>query len=167
MSDDTQPKLTITSEEMGQVLAQEYILSEAYNYQPGLEVDEVMKPYFLAKTMLYRLAIVLMVIMTEEEENPPLLSVRISIEQVFFVPNVDGEDFLVEVRNAMKKLSDLLFSQERREFTWGISWFEEIGIDETDPINLSLFATNWMRQYTFVTKTLRNCIIVAPEVFSP
>ena len=158
MSDIQEPELSAASEEFVNALTQEYILAEAMNYQPGLVVDTRLKPYFDAKSMIYRLAVTLMVIMNEEEENPNLSEVRERIEYLLLTSLESGEDLINEVEQAIQKLGVLLFSKERKEFSWGISWFEEIGISETDPINLAMFAKKWMGQFTMVTKIVRNFV---------
>lgn len=162
MSDIHKPKISVTPEEVVQVLAQEYILSEAMNFQPGLVINTTMRPYFDAKSLIYRLAITLMVMINEEKGNPNLLAVRERLEYVFFTSLEDGAVWITEVEQATHKLGELMFSEERREFSWGIAWFKEIGIDETDPINMAMFAKKWMSQYTMVTKTVRDFAVEVP-----
>lgn len=152
-------KQPITSQDMADSITKGFIFATRENEQPGPVIEEAMRPYFDGKMTLYKLALVLIVLIAEEEKTPALLSVRDRIERVFFMPE-GGDNLLLQVKAAMQDLNDMIFSVDRHELTWAATWFEEIEIDETDPINLCLFATDWMQQYVMVTKTIREHIII-------
>jgi hypothetical protein len=96
--------------------------------------------------------------MVEEQSNSRFSAVRKSLEGlVFTMPQEVGMPFLEDLRTAMQDLNELLSSSnERRELSWARAWFQAIGMDETNPVDLALFAVAWMDAYVAVTKGVRD-----------
>lgn len=164
MNDDTQQEITDTADEIAKAIVREYVLAKTDHLPDGMVVDRSIKPNLAAKMALYKVAIVLMVLLAEEENNPDLLSVRVAIEAIFHLDQPEGQDRLRAVKVAMEKLNSLILSQDRREFTWSRSWLEELGVEETNPARLALFAMHWFDHYVMVTKIIRGCkILDAPK----
>ena len=150
-----------TPDEIAKTILREYVFSDAFR-QADLQFDEDLEKPFDSKMWLYRLALSLMVLLAEEQGKPELARVREQFEtHVFPVSQEEGMELLAQVRLAMQRLNELLHEDTKRELSWAASWFKEIGIDETDPINLTLFASGWMRQYKMVTDVLRSAEISA------
>jgi hypothetical protein len=55
----------------------------------------------------------------------------------------------------MQNLSELFFPAEKpREMLWAKAWLDDIGVNEINPIDLSLFAMRWMDSYVMIIKVL-------------
>ena len=152
-------KVSETPEEVANTILREYVFSDTFR-QGGLEFDGEFGQLFDVKMWLYRLSLSLMVLLAEEQSKPELTPVREFFEiHIFPAPQEESVELLARVRVAMQSLNELLHGDNKREWSWAISWFKEIGIDETDPINLTLFVSGWMRQYKMVTEILRDAEI--------
>ena len=103
------------------------------------------------------MALVLMVLLSEEQRNAEFLKVREEFERLVFpMPKEEGLTLLLEVQNAMKRLDQLVTpEEEQRELSWAKGWFEDIGVDVSNPVDLCLFASGWMDQFVTVTSILR------------
>lgn len=147
-----------TPDKIAMTLLQEYVFSDSF--RPILEIDKASEQIVNGKMWLYRIALSLMVLLAEEQAKPELTCVREQFE-IYVFPASQEEDtgLLDQVRLAMQDLKELLHQNTRREFSWSISWFNTIGVDENDPINLTLFATGWMNQYKMVTDILQDAEI--------
>lgn len=151
-------KQTITSQNMADSIVKGYIFATREDEQPGPMIEESMRPHFDGKMQLYKLALSLIVLLAEEQTTPALLSVRDKVEDTFFASE-GGDNLLIQIRIAMQNLHDLIFSGDKHEMSWAASWFKEMNIEETNPINLCLFALDWMKQFEIVTHTIRTHII--------
>jgi hypothetical protein len=115
---------------------------------------------YRTRTRVYRIALVLSVLLTEEQRVHDLLKVRECFEElVFGVPSEASSSLLSVVHRAMQDLLELISPKDNpREFTWARTWFEAIGVTEINPVRLSLFAMRWMDAYTAVTKMVREIV---------
>jgi hypothetical protein len=150
-------KKKVNSDEMARALLDEFIFNDALDTQLDISLDEDTTDSYQTKMWLYRLALVLLVLMTEEQRNVNFAKVRESLEKLIFtMPQEKGSDFLVELKRAMQALNDLLFSNESpRQMSWAREWLKEIGVEDSNPVRLSLFAGVWMDSYIMVVNTLR------------
>jgi len=115
-----------------------------------------------SRCRLYRLALVLLSLMNEEQENPRTLEVREHIEtKVFGRRSRQSHALLRQVQAAMSDLHSLLMPVSNpKEFSWARSWFGSIGVDCPNPVDLALFARSWMGQFVAIVKSLRHFEIV-------
>ena len=63
-------------------------------------------------------------------------------------------NFHVDIKRAMVSLNNLLFSEDKKELSWAKKWFEEINIEEYNPVTLTLFSHKIMGYYTTIVKSL-------------
>ena len=112
---------------------------------------------------LYRLAAALMTLLNEEGENPKVLHIRESIEgRVFGLPDDQSRALLQQVQRAMSDLQALLApTGNPKELSWARAWFQAMGVEAINPVDLTLFACSWMDQYVAATKSLRRFKITA------
>jgi hypothetical protein len=111
---------------------------------------------FLDKCIVYRIAIVLMVLISEKKGRGKLLNLRIAFEKMIFgEPSQKSSRLLKEVQLAMKDLSGLLFADSPKQMTWAKNWLHSIGIEEHTPVDLAMVAYKWMDSYIVCVKTIR------------
>ena len=152
-------KKKVPSAELAQVVLDEFVENATMNVQPrrGLLIPDEKEAHFEAKMRLYRLALVLIAVMNEEQKNPNFLKVKESLEALVF-PETQEEVrlLLLELRSAMKHLSELLFPPDKAKWmSWSRTWLQDINIQETNPITLHLFALWWMEHYIATAKAIR------------
>ena len=83
---------------------------------PNLAIPPEMKSRFHSKAHLYRLAIVLAVLINNEQKHPGVLEVRKSLEKlVFTMPQEDSIAFIEELREAAGSLHNLLYSENKNK----------------------------------------------------
>jgi hypothetical protein len=76
--------------------------------------------------------------------------------RVFGEQNDESMAFLEAVKGAMRDISDLLDPANRsRELSWAREWLATIGINEFNPVRLTLFALHWMDSYSTIAKSIR------------
>ncbi len=150
-------KHKVAATELAQSLLKEFVRNIVGDAAKNLYLDTATTARYEAKTRLYQLAAVLMALKGEEGRNPRFLPVREHLESNVFPSSPDeGASLLAEVRTAMQKLNDLLApAGQRKEMSWARAWLQGIGVDETNPATLALFATHWMDYYIMVVETLR------------
>jgi len=154
----------VEASELAQSLLDEFIRKIVADVK-DLQLDAPTRERYEAKTRLYQFAAVLIALIREERTNTRFLAVRDHLERCIFPPSLDqGKDLLTEVRAAMRDLGHLLDPGEerrRKEMSWARAWLQEIGVDETNPATLALFAIHWMEYFIMVTKSLREFSPVA------
>lgn len=150
-------KHKVEARELAESLFDEYIRKIVVDAAKNFRLDAAMIAPFEAKTKLYQMATVLMALKGEERRNPRFLSVTQHLESKVFPSSFEeGAAVLAEIRTAMRDLNDLLApSGQRREMSWARAWLQDIGVDETNPVRLALFATHWADYHIMVVKTLR------------
>ena len=156
-----QKKVEASPDEIAAVFLSEFVADDDLAPSIELEFSADQQQQYISRCKLYRLALVLMILMNEERENSKALHVRESVEaRVFGLPDDQSRTLLKQVQNSMSDLRALLAQKgNRKELSWARSWFQAIGIDVINPVDLTLFASNWMDQYIAATKSLRNFTI--------
>lgn len=151
-------KLNILSSAIAQGLLDELVNSKESNPSSTLVVPEQYKNAYEKKLFLYKVATILISLLSEEQENRKFLAVRESFEELVFVKNrSDGEPLLNPIKAAMKDLQIILFRKaEGHPSTWAREWFQEIGVEMTNPVDLSLFVLHWLGYYIMVTDSLKD-----------
>ena len=150
-------KNEIAPKDLGEILISEYIANDILCPRLQLDISVEQRNNYLTMCKIYRIALVLIVMMNEEHNNPKVLSVRESVEgRLFHRQNGKTLAFLDQVRGAMSDLGNLISSQgSKKELSWAISWLSSLGIDSSNPADLTLFAVNWMDQSVAIAKFLR------------
>ena len=149
-------------DEIASVFLSEFVANDNLAPRNGLNLTPEQQQQYISTCKLYRLALVLMTLMNEEQNNPKALLVRESIEsKVFGLPDDQSHTLLSQIQSSMSDLHNLLFPEGNpKELSWARSWFKSIGIDATNPVDLTLFSIGWMDQYIATTKSLRDFNIV-------
>jgi len=148
-------KHKVEATELAQSLLNEFVHKIVVYAPDDLCLDAIMTARYEIKAKLYQLAAVLMALMVEEGKNAGFLPVREHLEADIFPssPDVAGS-LLAEVKTAMQDLNDLFAPGQRKQMSWARAWLNEIGVDETNPATLTLYACHWMDYYTMVVKSL-------------
>ena len=155
-------KVKAPPDEVADAFLAEFIANNTLIPTIELKLTPKQAQKYASKCRLYRLALVLIIFINEEKENPKALCVRECIEsKVFDHPDEQSHVLLKQVRSAMLDLQGLLFPEGNpRELSWARSWFETIGVDATNPVDLTLFSSSWMDHYVSATNALRDFKIV-------
>lgn len=155
-------KHKVEATELAQSLLNEFVDKIVGDVAKDLRLDAVTTARYKAKTRLYQLAAVLMAVMGEERRNPRFLAVREHLERNVFPSSPDeGARPLEEVRTAMLDLNNLITPPgQQREMSWARAWLQDIGLEETNPVTLALFATHWLDYYIIVVDALREFKLV-------
>lgn len=113
------------------------------------------KKTFIRKCICYRIAIVLIVLISEEKNNEKLLILRERFEELVFGKQThQSMELLKDIQKAMTKLKELLFAQSP-PMEWGINWLTSIGIEESNPLNVFSITTKWMDFYIACAQTIK------------
>jgi len=149
-------------DEIASIFLSEFVANDDLAPRNGLNLTLEQQQQYISTCKLYRLALVLIILMNEERNNPKALHVRESIEsKVFGLPDDRSLTLLNQIQSSMSDLQNLLFPKgSPKELSWARSWFNSIGIDAINPVDLTLFSTGWMDQYIAMTKSLRDFKIV-------
>jgi hypothetical protein len=103
---------------------------------------------------MYRQVLVLLALLSEEKNNSNFIAVREQFERLVLPPkSEDGQTALVAIKAAMSDFSHSM--EERRRMSWSVSWLEDVGVIETNPVTCGLFAVHWMNFFAAVVKSLR------------
>jgi hypothetical protein len=148
--------MTIKSRVLAETLFTELIQKQHCDIPAEIHIEPAAIPAIEAKIRLYQFSSILLAVLKEARSKPAFVAVQDYLEQLFFPPTAQqGMDILLDVRGAMKDLSELLTPQERHpQMLWARNWLAGVGVDETNPASLALFALNWMDYYIMVTKSL-------------
>jgi hypothetical protein len=141
-------------------------------------IDSAYLSKFEQKMFLYRFALVIMVLLSMEEKEPGFARVIPIVESYIYPPSPTEEALLYvkQTRNAMQDLNALITRQDRPtvmeliggeidpkrgvnqmpEFSFAWAWLHDIGIDESNPANFTLFAYWWMQAYVMVVRTVKD-----------
>ncbi len=114
---------------------------------------------FLTKCKIYKIAIVLMVLLSEENKHSEINNLRVEFEKLVFGEQSDMSiNLLNEVKPAMKDLAGLLFTDSPKQMNWARNWLLSAKIDETNPANLAFVAMEWMDFYIACVKSIRDIV---------
>lgn len=112
---------------------------------------------FAAKVDRYREAMLLATLSVEAHVRAEWKMVLVSCEERVFGLSFQESRLqkLDAIKAAMADLERLLNS--KREMTWGVEWFRDIGDDAIvrNPVRLLLFVSTWMDEYIALVKALR------------
>jgi hypothetical protein len=114
-------------------------------------------PTIAQQLRLYQFASVLLAVLDAERSNPAFTPVREALERHYFPPTfAQGARQLDELRSAMADLVTLIQPEgEPRPMSWALNWLKRIGVDESNPATLGMFALRWPSHYTAVAKSLK------------
>lgn len=159
--------MTINPKVLAETLFTELIQTKHCDVPPEVRIAPEAVSTVEAKIRLYQFASVLLAIMSTAEAEPEFLPVRDHLERLFLPPTIQqGFDILLDVRGAMKDLSELLTvknedrtnssSKAGKSMFWARSWLSSVSVEENNPVTLALFALKWMDYYTVVTDSLKD-----------
>lgn len=150
--------MTIRPQVLAETLFTELIQKRHCDIPAEVHVESAAVPAIEAKIRLYQFTSILLAVLNEARSNPAFTSVQQYLEQLYFPPTLQqGMDILFDVRAAMKDLSDLLTSQEHHpQMLWARNWLLSVGVDESNPATLAIFALNWIDYYITITKSLKD-----------
>jgi hypothetical protein len=151
-------KRSIASADLAEALLEEFIYRTTFDASTSLRLDAPSVARFADKAHLYKLASVLIALGREEQTNSRFAAVRAEFERRVFPPTQEeGAGLLVAIKFAMKDLSTLLFLRDNpKEMSWARHWLLDIGVDETNPSRLFLFAIYWMDFHIMTSKALQS-----------
>jgi hypothetical protein len=130
---------------------------EARDNPAGFKIPPYLVPSYKAKMWLYREAIVLMVLLSQEQKDPRYEDVLRAYERRVIGPasTPEGLAKLAVLKTAMKDLSALLDPEDEKPLTWSRTWMTALGHDETNPATLGLFSMWWMDRAIAVANALK------------
>ncbi|KZC21264.1 hypothetical protein RHOFW104R3_21650 [Rhodanobacter denitrificans] len=123
------------------------MVEQPHIQRSSLVMDKLTTQNFQNKAKIYQAAALIMAIMSAAEKNNDFNKVREALEKLMFPPDATSSalDLMSHLRAAMADLSKLLFpANPRNQMSWAHTWLHEIGVEESNPSNLSLFAMQCM-----------------------
>jgi hypothetical protein len=131
--------------------------ADCSDFDPYHRVPERLRDAFVERISLYREALVLMALTSESKRNTAFAPALHSYEGMLFgtTPTQPSLEKLAVLKAAMVDLSDL-FNTKGRESSWSMQWFRGFGYDATNPIDLFMLSTGWLRKFTTIIKVLRD-----------
>lgn len=142
--------------EIAQVFFAGFVEDRAFEARQILTVNDEQRPGYDAKSHLYRVALVLMTLVSEEKGNSKFAALRESFEALV-LPDTDElrAQYMRDLTSAMLDLSELLTPSENpKQMSWAAAWLEDIDIQETNPVTLFLFGLEWGYRYLAITETI-------------
>ena len=124
-----------------------------------LEIPDAKSERVLAKVRLYHEALILLCLQARTMSDSRYGGLIVSFERLVY-PNTEQEGVVkVEaIRGAMRNLADLPKGAETTVASlsrWSQDWLRVIGLEETNPGKLTLFATWWIPgQFALVCRCL-------------
>lgn len=118
----------------------EELIEPQHIYDPNLVMDGLAAKNYEDKARIYQLAAVMIALMSAGQEDDYFRKVRESLEKHVFPPTVTPTtlDMVSYLRGAMADLSKLLFpTNPRNQLSWARAWFDEIDLDQSNPVALS------------------------------
>ena len=172
-------KMTIKPQVLAQILFTELIQRKHCDWHPAkpgaverlgneLWVRSSTVPALDAKIRLYQFTCILLAVINAAQTKPNFIPVREHLERLFFPPTPQqGVDVLLHVRGAIADISELLSTQQGQQHAtpstkggasmfWAHNWLSTVGVEESNPVTLSLFALNWMDYYITASNSLND-----------
>jgi hypothetical protein len=111
---------------------------------------------FARKARLYREALGLFVMLNIAKQYGEYEAVLQEYEQLILPPkpSTAGVKKLQNIRKAMADLAELMEPNSRALF-WSVRWFFDIGLDECNPIDATVFSTSWLSLLEAMIKGVR------------
>lgn len=158
--------MVIKPQVLAETLFTEFIQKKHCDVPTEVRIEPAAVAAVEAKIRLYQFTSILLAVMTTAQAKPEFLPVQEHFERLFFPPTPQqGLDILMDVRGAMKDLSELLTikdedrsnssSKAGKSMLWARNWLASVGLDEYNPATLALFALNWMDYYIAITQSLK------------
>ena len=150
-------RIKVEAATLAKTIFAEFIDKPFYSLPEEVSVTPEAEAALWAKLRLYQYASVLLAVLNEEHTNPDYLSVRVHMERTLLPPTFSqGANMLDEIRSAMKDLGDLLTPIDKPQaMSWAVRWFNSVGIDESNPVRLGMFALHWPSHFTAAAQSLR------------
>jgi hypothetical protein len=156
-------KLKVQPAVLADGLIAEFIEKPLYELAPEKQISSEARMALNSKLKLYQSACVLLAVLNEENKNAAYSPVREHLEKNFFPATfAQGANMLDEVRCAMRDLDELFTPKDKQNpmsFSWARKWFSTVGIDESNPVTLSLFVFNWTEHFIAIKKAFKRFII--------
>ena len=160
-------EMVIEPQVLAETLFTEFIQKKHCDVPPEVRIEPTAVAAVEAKIRLYQFSSILLAVITTAQAKPEFLPVQERFERLFFPPTAQqGFDILLDVRGAMKDLSELLTVKDEdrgnsspkagKSMLWARNWLASVGVDECNPATLALFALNWMDYYITITKSLKD-----------
>jgi hypothetical protein len=114
-------------------------------------------PTIAHQLRLYQFASVFLAVLDAERRDPAFRQVRESLERYYFPPTfAQGAHKLEQVRSAMADLAALIQPNGQSQAISGArNWLTRIGVEESNPATLGMFALRWPHHFVAVAKSLR------------
>jgi len=152
--------MTIKPETLAQTLFAEFIHKRHCDVPREVRIPSVAIPAVETKIRLYQFTSTLLAVIAAAQAKPEFLPVQGHLERLFFPPTPQGFHILLDVRGAMKDLIELLIIKDQdranssskagKSMLWARNWLLSVGVDESNPATLALFALNWMDYYVAI-----------------
>jgi hypothetical protein len=113
------------------------------------------KDAFLEKDYLYQLAMVMVCLVARERDDDRFAAIRkrFELEAIFFPMFHNNEVTQPSFMAAMREIANLEKSiPETKPFTWAREWFSGIGVEITNPVDLTLFVVGWQQRLFHMLK---------------
>jgi hypothetical protein len=142
--------------EVAETLFVELVQKPVIFMPADFRVSENSAQQFENKLYTYQFTIVLMALLREEQNNLRFALVREYFEKIFF-PEDQNErlKILANVKSAMADLESLFFGEMQEKIGWAAAWFQDIGINEDNPVVLARFVFSWTNHYAGVVESLQ------------
>ncbi len=147
----------ILPSELAQVLFDVFIEDSKFDQIADLSLDEAQAERFHSKMRFYRIALTLKILSIEEKTDAGFYAVRLSLEaRTLPLTQSASVPYVTALRVAMEDLANLISSKNAgQSILWAQNWFNDIGINESNPIICFLLSLKWMDAFPVVTKMLR------------
>jgi hypothetical protein len=108
-------------------------------------VPVTLRPAFMKKARLYRQAMGLLVLLNLTRRRAEYGPVLHEYEGLILpaTPTPEGHKTLEKLKTAMADVAELL-DPNSQGLSWSQRWFRDIGMNECDPVDLTLFSSAWM-----------------------
>jgi hypothetical protein len=147
--------------EVAQVLVDQLVNQDRPEFlelEPALEGEAAAR--YQERLRVFRVALLLMILVTEEPRIPAVAKIRLDVERLLFQKG--DRPSLTTINSAMQSLKSL-FDQvkdsadgARLMALWARNWFRELGIHEENPYTLTLFSTYWTTFASMAVSVIRD-----------
>ena len=123
------------------------------------DLSESLWPKFQSKWRLYREAMVLMTLLSREQEDSKYSELVTEYERLIYPsekPTPEGLAKVSALKAAMQDMADLINHGKGKEFTWSRKWFEQLGELPANPVTCVSFSLGCMEFEIAIEKTLED-----------
>jgi hypothetical protein len=143
---------------LAQELLDDYINGPIYPFKFLSMLSGPAAERYKAKTRLYRLALVLKILHTEEKTDARLGNAVVRLEKSTYPRTSDqSAAFVLALNAATNSVNDLFLRVRERSPrndttpTWARNWLAEIAVEERNVIDAAQFALYWMKEVNLVS----------------